>query len=74
MFWEDVWVGEVPLKITSPRLYNLCGKKHYLVSECWEEEEWVMEFRRPLSQQEGGGAVGRAVNPLGGGSDRRGER
>jgi hypothetical protein len=26
-FWEDVWVGDVPLKLVFPDLYEQCGRK-----------------------------------------------
>jgi hypothetical protein len=29
-FWEDVWVDQVPLKLTFPRLYNYCSEKNNL--------------------------------------------
>jgi hypothetical protein len=51
LFWEDVWMGELPLKLTFPRLYEYCGAKNCLVSECCKGE-WYMDFRRPLSSSE----------------------
>jgi hypothetical protein len=52
IFWEDVWEGEVPLKLIFPKLYEYSGEQNCLVSECWDSGEWVMDFARPLSQNE----------------------
>jgi hypothetical protein len=50
-FWEDVWVGEVILKLIFPKLYEY-SRENCVVSECWDNGEWVMHFARPLSQNE----------------------
>jgi hypothetical protein len=50
LFWEDIWVEAVPLKLIFPKLYNYCGKKDCSVRECWNTGVWVMNFSRPLSQ------------------------
>lgn len=52
LFWEDVWKGDIPLKLAFPRLYDLCGQKQCVVSDCWDGEEWIMNFGRLLSQGE----------------------
>jgi hypothetical protein len=51
-FWEDVWVGEVPLKLIFPKLYEYSGEKDCLMSECWDDGELVMDFARSLSQND----------------------
>lgn len=51
-FWEDVWVGEVPLKLVFPTLFDHCRNKMCTVKDCWQNEEWVMDFRRTLSKGE----------------------
>jgi len=33
LFWHDIWVGEIPLKLKFPRLFALFATK-----ECWVEE------------------------------------
>lgn len=48
-FWEDVWVGETPLKLLFPKLYEYCSKKKCTVQDFWREGEWVINFRRTLS-------------------------
>jgi hypothetical protein len=30
LFWEDVWLGRTPLKLTFPKLYEYCRNK-----DCW---------------------------------------
>lgn len=37
LFWEDVWLGEVPLKLIFPQIYTYCRDKNCTVNECWEE-------------------------------------
>jgi hypothetical protein len=36
LFWEDVWLGEVPLKMNFPQIYSYCADKQCTVSDCWE--------------------------------------
>jgi hypothetical protein len=47
-FWKDTWLGEVPLEIKYPRFFDICKDKDVLVNECYDEEDWSMEFQRPL--------------------------
>lgn len=44
-FWNDIWVGERPLKSSFPRLYHLCRHKERKISEKgrWVEGVWVWE-------------------------------
>lgn len=51
-FWEDIWVGEVPLKLLFPKLYDYCRNKECTVGECWQMGEWTMNFRRSLKREE----------------------
>lgn len=41
-----------PSEISHENLYRMVRNPHCYVSECWEEEEWVMEFKRSLNVQE----------------------
>lgn len=52
LFWEDVWLGEVPLKLSFSHLYEYCREKKCLVSECWKDGEWTVDFKRSLSLTE----------------------
>jgi hypothetical protein len=36
LFWEGVWIGEIPLKLSLPRLYEHSRDKRCLVSDCRE--------------------------------------
>jgi len=47
-FWEDVWRGDIPLKIAYPKLYELCNDKTRLVSDFYDDGEWYISFRRSL--------------------------
>lgn len=51
-FWEDCWAKEVPLCISHENLYRMTRDPHCSVSDCWEDGEWDMDFRRALSVQE----------------------
>jgi hypothetical protein len=35
LFWEDVWVGDTPLKVQYPKLYDYSREKQCTVQECW---------------------------------------
>jgi hypothetical protein len=52
LFWEDVWLGRTPLKLTFSKLYEYCRNKDCLISECYKDGEWVIDFKRPLLQAE----------------------
>ena len=52
LFWEDVWAGNIPLKLEFPKLYDYCYNKNCLVSDCWVEGEWRIELRRSLDMAE----------------------
>ena len=50
LFWEDVWAGNIPLRLEFPKLYGYCYNKNCLVSDYWKEGEWRLDFSRSLSQ------------------------
>jgi hypothetical protein len=50
--WEDVWLGQVPLKLSFPRFYEMCNDKNSLVGDCYNQGEWVIEFRRTFGPGE----------------------
>ncbi|KAG2597223.1 hypothetical protein PVAP13_5KG192707, partial [Panicum virgatum] len=52
LFWEDVWVGDIPLKLEFPKRYEYSYNKNCLVSECWIEGEWKINFRRSFGHDE----------------------
>jgi len=52
LFWEDVWAGNIPLRLESPKLYDCCSIKNILVCDCWYEGEWRIDFRRSFGTSE----------------------
>jgi hypothetical protein len=48
-FLEDVWVGNIPLKLQFSDLYNICDDKEALVMDYWGEEGWEIGSRRSLT-------------------------
>jgi hypothetical protein len=47
-----VWLGEIPLRPTFPRLYEYSSCKDCLVSDCFVDEGWIINFNRPLGHEE----------------------
>ena len=51
-FWNDKWIGEVPLKEKFPRLYANSINKEATIREigCWNNESWKwnLAWRREL--------------------------
>jgi hypothetical protein len=50
--WEDVWLGQVPQKLSFPRLHEIYNDKNSLVGDCYNQGEWVIEFRRTFGPGE----------------------
>jgi hypothetical protein len=48
-FWDDNWVGDQPLKLVYPNLYQLSRKKHVTVADVLSSIPLNMSFRRALS-------------------------
>lgn len=53
-FWEDVWAGDIPLKLDFPNLYELSADKGILVGTCSEGDGWNLNFKRPLGDRDFG--------------------
>lgn len=51
-FWQDVWVGNVPLKIQYEEIYKMVRDPSCLVADCWDEDGWGMDFKRALTCHE----------------------
>jgi hypothetical protein len=49
-FWEDTWLGESPLAIQYPSLYNIVQRKNVLVSSVLEQTPLNIAFRRTLNE------------------------
>jgi len=52
LFWEDVWLGEIPLRLEFPKLFQFCSKQGTTISEFWENGEWNITFRRSFGAAE----------------------
>ena len=52
LFWEDVLVGNTPLRLQYPKLYGCCANKNARVSECWVAGEWKIQFHRSFGHAE----------------------
>ena len=39
MFWDDVWLVDIPLRLDIPDLYDKCGRKSARVKDFWDGEE-----------------------------------
>jgi hypothetical protein len=48
IFWEDVWIGAIPLKERFPRLYNLTFSVYITVAKVFVEGWGCIRFRRVL--------------------------
>ncbi|PUZ56970.1 hypothetical protein GQ55_5G390900 [Panicum hallii var. hallii] len=51
-FWDDVWKGESPLRITFLRLYDLSNNKLDVGSDFLVNGNWHINLRRPLGLQD----------------------
>ena len=48
-FWEDAWLGEVPLATQYPTLYSVVRHKNVLVADALANSTVHIEFRRNLT-------------------------
>jgi len=47
-FWDDTWVGDKPLKVKYPSLYNIVRDPHATVSKVMSTSPLNISFRRAL--------------------------
>jgi hypothetical protein len=52
LFWKDIWMGKVPIKLKYPRFFDICRDKDVPVSECYERGEWNIDLVRPLNDSD----------------------
>ena len=52
LFWGDIWLGEVPLRLLFPKLYEYSSNKIDTISDYFDLGEWKVDFCRPLDQDE----------------------
>jgi hypothetical protein len=48
-FWEDIWLGDIPLSLRYPSLYNIVQHKNVLVSTVLAQTPLNITFRRSLN-------------------------
>lgn len=51
-FWDDPWLGDVPLRIKFPSLYTYCADQKATVAELFDGEEWNITFNRSFSNDD----------------------
>lgn len=51
-FWSDVWLGEVPIKISYPELFEISSEPEATVAEVNKEGVWLIYFRRALTSEQ----------------------
>lgn len=52
LFWEDVWVGDIPLKLEFPSLYEICSETNVVVRDFWEGDGWNIRSRSALGGED----------------------
>jgi hypothetical protein len=48
-FWEDTWLGDRPLSVHCPSLFNIVRHKNIFVASVLAEAPLNIEFRRALT-------------------------
>lgn len=51
-FWQDVWLGNTPLRIRFPNLFKTCDNAEVRICECWNQGQWSLNFRRQFGDSE----------------------
>ena len=51
-FWDDVWIGNTPLRIQFPHLHKMSSFPLARASEYWKDGGWSIDFRRSLTISE----------------------
>ena len=51
IFWDDLWISNIPLRLEFPSLYTICNRKDVQVSEFWDGEAWDIPFCRSLGSR-----------------------
>lgn len=51
-FWQDVWIGNVPLKIKYNNLFKICQDPNILLSDCFQQGRLEITFRRQFGDTE----------------------
>ncbi len=51
-FWDDVWLGEIPLKIAFPYIYKICSDPGKTVHQMYDNGQWRIDLRRSLGEND----------------------
>ena len=52
LFWEDIWLVDVPLRLKFPTVYRCCRDTNAIVRDCWGLGSWGFDFRRTFGPEE----------------------
>lgn len=52
LFWEDVWLKDVPLRLYYQRIFSKCGGQMATVAEVWKNGAWDLQLRRNLTMDD----------------------
>lgn len=51
-FWDDIWLGETPLKTQFPYIFSVCADDNKTTHQMYVEGEWKISLRRTLGEGE----------------------
>jgi hypothetical protein len=51
-FWHDTWIGECPLKIAFPHLFEICNQQDSSVYRVFNQGDIVLSCRRNFGDRE----------------------
>lgn len=51
-FWNDVWLGETPLKTQFPYIYSICACRDSTIEQAGADGDWNIQLRRSLGSLE----------------------
>jgi hypothetical protein len=51
-FWNDLWIGEEPLSVRFPNLFNKSSDTDLKLSQAHSQDGWRITFRRNLTQED----------------------
>jgi mannosylglycoprotein endo-beta-mannosidase len=51
-FWKDLWIGDTPLCVKFPSLFQKSSESDITIAQAYSEEGWWIPFRRNLDQDD----------------------
>jgi hypothetical protein len=51
-FWKDIWIGEEPLSVRFPTLFEKSSDTDLNIAQAYTKEGWWIPFRRNLDQED----------------------